>query len=132
MQPQDLSGRIAVVIGGAQGIGYEVSRALAHAGCRVVMVSRKEEHGANAISKIMAESPDADVNWKECDTGSFGQVREVFSGLSGSLDRLDFLVLSAGINVAPFALDDDGIDRHFGVNYLGQYYATNQPINCGC
>lgn len=34
-------------------------------------------------------------------------------------------MLSAGINAAPFGLDADGIDRHFGVNWLGQFYAIN-------
>jgi NAD(P)-dependent dehydrogenase (short-subunit alcohol dehydrogenase family) len=114
------------VLGGALGIGYEVSRALAHAGCKVVMVNRKEEQGNDAISKIKEESPDAEVDWKECDLGNLGQIRNVFSELRNSLDRLDYLVLSAGINTNTYGEDADGIDRHFGVNYLGQYYATNQ------
>jgi len=126
VQPQNLNGRTAIVTGGALGIGYEVSRALAHAGCKVIMVNRKEEQGAEAIANIKKESPDADVDWKECDLGNLSQVKEVFSNLCHKLDRLDFLVLSAGINANQFGLDADGIDRHFGVNYLGQFYATNQ------
>lgn len=126
VQPQNLQGRTAIIVGGAYGIGYEISRALAHAGCKVIMVNRKEEQAEEALSNIKKETPDADVDWKECDLGSLVQVRAVFSKLRGSLDRLDFLVLSAGISPQPFALDEDGIDRHFGVNYLGQYYATNQ------
>jgi len=126
VHPQNLAGRTAVVIGGAHGIGYEVTRALAHAGAKVITVGRKEEHADDAVSTIKEESPDApQVEWKECDLGSLKQVRSVFSELRDTLDRLDFLVLSAGINAQPFGLDADGIDRHFGVNYLGQYYATN-------
>jgi len=126
VHPDNLTGRTAIVLGGAFGIGYEISRALAHAGAKVIMVNRKEEQGADAIDNIKQESPEADIDWKECDIGNLNQVRSVFSSLRDSLDRLDFLVLCAGINAAPFALDADGIDRHFGVNYLGQYYATNQ------
>lgn len=33
--------------------------------------------------------------------------------------------MSAGINANQFALDYDGIDRHFGVNWLGQFYVIN-------
>lgn len=33
--------------------------------------------------------------------------------------------MSAGINVNQFALDPDGIDRHFGVNWLGHFYVIN-------
>jgi NAD(P)-dependent dehydrogenase (short-subunit alcohol dehydrogenase family) len=35
------------------------------------------------------------------------------------------LILSAGINVNQYAETSDGIDRHFEVNWLGQFYATN-------
>lgn len=129
VQPDDLAGRVAVVVGGAFGIGFEVSRALASAGCRVIMVNRKEDQGEDAKATIAAESPDAAVDWKECDMGNLKQVRDVFSALrSGpdALDRLDFLVLSAGINTNEYGLDADGIDRHFGVNFLGQFYVVNQ------
>ena len=126
VEPDNLDGRVAIVTGGAFGIGFEVSRALAHAGCRVIMVNRKEEQGEDAKATITAESPGAKIEWKECDLGNLKQVREVFSELRGSLERLDFVVLSAGINTNQYGLDHDGIDRHFGVNFLGQFYAVNQ------
>lgn len=126
VHPEKLDGRIAVVVGGAMGIGFEISRALANAGCRVIMVNRKEEQGNDAIATIHNESPSAEVEWKECDMGHLAQVRDVFSDLCRTLPRLDFLVLSAGINTNQFGLDHDGIDRHFGVNYLGQFYVCNQ------
>ncbi|CAN9158427.1 hypothetical protein GT037_008658 [Alternaria burnsii] len=126
VHPENLDGRVAVVTGGALGIGYEVSRALALAGVKVIMVNRKEEQGSEAISSIKKEKADADVEWKHCDMGSLKEVKEVFSGLRNSLERLDFLVLSAGINTNQYGEDADGIDRHFGVNYLGHFYVCNQ------
>jgi NAD(P)-dependent dehydrogenase (short-subunit alcohol dehydrogenase family) len=90
------------------------------------MVNRKEEQGANAIEDIKKEKADAQVEWKHCDMGNLKEVKEVFTELRNSLDRLDFLVLSAGINTNFYAEDSDGIDRHFGVNYLGHYYVCNQ------
>ncbi|GAO14078.1 uncharacterized protein UV8b_06478 [Ustilaginoidea virens] len=122
----NLTGRVALVTGGTLGIGYQVSRALAHAGCKVVMVSRKQDQGESAVAEIRRETPGADVEWEECDLGNLGQIRSVFSGLRRSLARLDFLVLSAGINANRYALDSDGIERIFGVNCLGHYYVANQ------
>ncbi|KAM0551825.1 hypothetical protein ACHAPJ_008160 [Fusarium lateritium] len=126
VKPEHLEGRVAIVTGGALGIGYEVSRALAHAGCKVIMVNRKEEQGSSAIEAVKNEKHDADIDWKECDMGNLSQVRDVFGGFRESLDRLDFLVLSAGINTNQYGLDSDGIERHFGVNFLGHFYACNQ------
>lgn len=34
--------------------------------------------------------------------------------------------MAAGIGSNRFALTADGLDRHFEVNWLGQFYATNQ------
>jgi NAD(P)-dependent dehydrogenase (short-subunit alcohol dehydrogenase family) len=126
VHPENLVGRVAVVTGGAHGIGYEISRALAHAGCKVVMVNRKDDQGSSAIDSIHdATDANADVQWQECDLGNLAEVRTVFSALREELGRLDYLVLSAGVNANTYGLDADGIDRHFGVNYLGQWYATN-------
>ncbi|OAA40072.1 short chain dehydrogenase/reductase family protein [Cordyceps fumosorosea ARSEF 2679] len=127
VQPQNLSGRVAVVIGGALGIGYEVSAALARAGCKVIMVNRSQDQGDAAIAEIQKQSKgEADIDWKECDLGNLAEVRAVFGRLRKSLERLDYLVLSAGINANQYALDHDGIERIFAVNYLGQVYAVNQ------
>ncbi|KAK4238276.1 hypothetical protein C8A03DRAFT_43970 [Achaetomium macrosporum] len=116
VHPDNLDGRVAVVVGGAFGIGFEVSRALANAGCRVIMVNRKQDQGEDAKAAIAAESPGAEVEWLECDMGNLKQVREVFTQLAKEkLERLDYL----------FGLDADGIDRHFGVNFLGQFYVCN-------
>lgn len=41
-----------------------------------------------------------------------------------NFDRVQ-LVLSAGINAAPYGLNADRLDRHFGVNWLGQFYVVN-------
>lgn len=126
VHPENLIGRVAVITGGSSGIGYEVSRVLAHAGCRVIIVGRSEEHGQRAIAEIRKDNPDADITWKECDMGNLSQIQSVFTDIRESLERLDYHVLSAGINANQYGLGDDGIERVFAVNYLAQYYAVNQ------
>jgi NAD(P)-dependent dehydrogenase (short-subunit alcohol dehydrogenase family) len=89
------------------------------------MVNRKEKQGQEAIEKIKSEKADAQIEWVPCDLGHLSEVKSVFTGLRERLDRLDLLICSAGINANKFDLDADGIDRHFGVNWLGHYYAIN-------
>lgn len=126
IEPDNLNGRVAIVTGGAFGIGFEISRALAHAGCRVIMINRREDQGDDAIATVRSEMPSAKVEWRGCDLGSLKEVRKVFSKLRDDLNRLDYLVCSAGVNVNQPGRDVDDIDRHFGVNYLGHFYAINQ------
>ncbi|OCF34033.1 hypothetical protein I317_03890 [Kwoniella heveanensis CBS 569] len=125
----DLTGTTSVITGGALGIGFEVARFFASYGGHVILVNRKEEQGDEAIKKIEEEVKEkggkGSVEWVGCDLGSLKQVKEVFGGLANRLDRLDYLICSSGINSNQFGLDADGIDRHFGVNALGHYYAIN-------
>lgn len=123
----DLDGRVAVITGGAFGIGYEIARAFVENKARVIMINRKEEQGQQAISKIKEEVGEhAKIEWLPCDLGSLKEVKKVFSDLRERESRLDLLILSAGINTNQYGEDADGIDRHFGVNWLGQFYAVNQ------
>ncbi len=65
------------------------------------MLNRKKEQGDEAISKIKNEKEDATIEWVGCDNGNLKEVKEVFGGekgLAGRLERVDFLILSAGIN----------------------------------
>ncbi|MCJ1259801.1 hypothetical protein MMC24_007640 [Lignoscripta atroalba] len=122
----DLDGRVAIVTGGALGIGFEVSRSFALAKARVIMINRKEEQGQEAIDKIKKETNgEAQIEWLPCDLGNLKEVKDVFTGIREREKRLDLLILSAGINANQYGEDHDGIDRHFGVNWLGHFYAVN-------
>ena len=96
----DLNGKVALVTGGALGIGYEVSRFFARMGCHVIMVNRKEDQGQEAIEKIKAEcekeGTKAKIEWVGCDLGSLKQVKEVMTGIRERIDRLD-LVRTLGL-----------------------------------
>lgn len=108
----DLSGKVAIVTGGATGIGREVSRYFCLMGCRVIMVNRKEEQGDEAISYIKkeykeqkgAEGGEAKIEWTGCDLGNLKEVKEVFSGLAKSLDRLDLVSWLGGHSLVPSSL----------------------------
>ncbi|KAL2066773.1 hypothetical protein VTL71DRAFT_2845 [Oculimacula yallundae] len=122
----DLDGRVAIITGGALGIGYEIARAFVEAKARVIMINRKEEQGDDAIATIKKEVGEhAQIEWLHCDLGSLKEVKEVFTALREREKRLDLLICDAGINVNQYGEDADGIDRHFGVNWLGHYYAVN-------
>ena len=109
----------------------QVSRHLALYGAHVYMLNRKEEQGDDAIEKIKAEAKeqgkDAKIEWVgPFDLGTLSQTKKLLDELIPKLDRLDYLILSAGINSNQYGQTNDGLDRHFEVNALGHYYTINQ------
>jgi len=131
----DLSGRVAIVTGGTAGIGYEVAKSLALAGARVVVLSRKSHNGEKAVSQIKTlaaedkiNAVDVDVEFVECDFGNLRKVKEVADHLVKKENRIDLLINDAGVGVNTYGLDEDGIERDFGVNVLGHFLFINRLL----
>jgi len=132
---RDLVGRVAIVTGGTAGIGYEVAKCLAGAGARVIVLSRKTEHGEDTVSQLKtlaAESEtntvDIDCEFVECDFGNMSVVKEVGDHLVKQEKRLDLLINNAGVGVNTYGLDADGIERDFGVNVIGHFLFINRLL----
>lgn len=80
--------------GGTGGIGFEVARALALAKARVILLSRKDEHGEDAMKEIKTSSADGpipDITFVPCDLGNLKMVREVADRLREHEERLDIV-----------------------------------------
>ena len=93
-------GQTAVVTGGTVGIGFEVSKAIALAGARVLLLSRHSENAEEAISKIKAEAspngPIPDITFISCDLGNLERVKVVGDQIREQEERLDLVRPSPG------------------------------------
>ena len=89
-----LSGRVAVVTGGGRGIGAETARALAAAGCRVVLAARSEEEIAAVASSIVRSGGEARA--VPCDVTDEGQVERLLEASAEGYGPVDILVNNAG------------------------------------
>ena len=67
--------------GGNSGLGFETARALARRGARVVLACRNPEKASEAIARLRAENPRADVEAMALDLASLASVRAFASGL---------------------------------------------------
>ena len=86
----DLTGRVAIVTGGATGIGLSMSEGLAAAGAKVYILARRPEVTEDVVKKYgFAGALIADVTNKESIEGA---VKE----FEGKESRLDILVSNAG------------------------------------
>ncbi|EED83742.1 predicted protein [Postia placenta Mad-698-R] len=121
----DLSGRVAIVTGGSAGIGYYDALGLARANARVIIVSANQEHGKQAeadLNKALKESSSTGkVEWHGVNFSTLKDVDALAKKLAEQEERLDILICNAGVGQAPYALTNDGLERHFEINNLAHY-----------
>jgi NAD(P)-dependent dehydrogenase (short-subunit alcohol dehydrogenase family) len=112
----DLAGRTALVTGSTQGIGLAIATALAGAGARVGVNGRGAEKVQDAIDRIHASWPDADLVPVVADVTSDDGVLRALE----ALPTVDVLVNNLGIFETAPALEitDDEWRRFFDVNVL--------------
>jgi NAD(P)-dependent dehydrogenase (short-subunit alcohol dehydrogenase family) len=120
----DQSGRVVVVTGANSGIGYVTAAILAYRGAHVVLAVRNFEKGAEALSRMVAANPRADVKLQELDLASLDSVRRAADALRGAYPRLDLLINNAGVMWAPKQVTKDGFEMQFGTNHLGHFALT--------
>ena len=126
----ELSGRVALVTGGAHGIGEAICRRLAAEGAHVV-VTDVDEEGARALSEelVRTHGPDRamacsmDVTSEEEVSASFDRTRLAYGGL-------DILVSNAGI--APVgAIDQLSLrdwQRALDINTTGHFLVGRETV----
>jgi NAD(P)-dependent dehydrogenase (short-subunit alcohol dehydrogenase family) len=120
----DQTGRVAVITGANTGLGYETALALAAHGAHVVVAVRNLDKGKDAISRIVAQSPRADVALQELDLTSLESVRTAARQLRADHDRIDLLINNAGVMYPPKSTTKDGFELQFGTNHLGHFALT--------
>jgi NAD(P)-dependent dehydrogenase (short-subunit alcohol dehydrogenase family) len=118
---QDLTGRLAVVTGGAQDIGRSIVEALAEAGGRLVIADLNPETGERTAAEVGAEFVRIDVT-------SSTSVSQVVVDLVGAQSSIDSWVNNAGIdrNAAGEEMSDEDWSAVMAVNLDGTFYCCRE------
>ena len=122
IQIPDLTGRLAVVTGGSDGIGLGIATRLAKAGAEVILPVRNPRKGEAALARIAAAAPGSTVSMRELDLSSLGSVAALASELNGEGRPIHLLLNNAGVMTPPTRqATDDGFELQFGTNFLGHF-----------
>jgi meso-butanediol dehydrogenase / (S,S)-butanediol dehydrogenase / diacetyl reductase len=123
--PAGLSGKVALVTGGASGIGAGIARVLAARGARVAIGDLDPGAAAAAVAGLLGGGLGLrlDVTDRASTDAAVGQVEE-------RLGPVDVLVNNAGVsNVAPFLeITDQDWDRLMNVNLRGVLIVTQRVL----
>src|SRR5262245_12607177 len=107
----DLTGRVALVTGAAQGLGRAMSLALAEAGADLFLVDRNAEGASNTAAAIAKLGHRGGIHCG--DVSDPTQVRAMFGQLDREFGRIDFLANVAGDGLlgAPEVVSLDDVER---------------------
>jgi len=120
----DQRGRVALVTGASNGIGFATALELARRGAHVIVHARDSDRGARAVERIIAAVPRASLDLQLADLGDLDAVRAMTERLLAAYPAIDLLINNAGTMMSVPEPTAQGHERHFGVNYLGHFALT--------
>ena len=125
MAEQDLNGRVALVTGGANGIGAAAVRRLAAAGASVLVADVDEERGHAVAQEVGGSFVRCDVSRLQDNRAAVAAAREQFGGL-------DIVFLNAGIATTSLSLNDDFDEARYrtamGINLDGVVFGVHASL----
>ncbi len=123
LEKYDLKGRVAVVTGGGQGIGYACAQALGEAGARVIIAELLEDRRREAAASL--ERLGIDAHALVLDVTNSAQVDEIAARIERDHRGADILVNSAGVAKSDVRAEDTSDEHwrfHIEVNLNGVFW----------
>lgn len=120
-----LAGKVILVTGGNSGLGKQSVLDFArHEPREIWLAARNADKARHAVKEIQQEVPGAPIKILELDLTSFESVKQAAAAFTRDSDRLDILMLNAGIMMTPPGLTKEGYELQFGTNHMGHALLT--------
>jgi 2-dehydro-3-deoxy-L-rhamnonate dehydrogenase (NAD+) len=117
--------QVAIISGGASGLGLAIARKLAAMGARLVLLDKN-------IDPLSADPALATMPRYAVDITREEQVMEAIQKAADEFGRIDILINSAGItgitNVKSHETDTLNVQQVFDVNFMGSYYTSKHTL----
>ncbi|WP_421367925.1 SDR family NAD(P)-dependent oxidoreductase [Agrobacterium tumefaciens] len=114
----NLTGKTAIITGGASGLGLETSSVLAARGARVIVPARDVAKARDTLAGIDG------VEVRLIDLTDPDSILAFGRTVTAEGTAIDMLILNAGIMAAPLFRDREGREGQFATNHLGHFRLT--------
>jgi 3-oxoacyl-[acyl-carrier protein] reductase len=125
----DLTDKIAVVTGGAQGIGKAVAETLARCGANVVVADLQVEKAEAVAQEIAADTGNKAIA-VQVDVSDSESAQAMIDAVTAEFDRVDILVNNAGItrDNLIMRMSESEFDLVININLKGAFNCTRAVI----
>ena len=123
MDPQKLSGKIALVTGSSRGIGRAMAERLSRQGASVaVNYVNNADKAEEVVAAIAADGGTAVA--LQADVSRLKDIQQLFEETLAHFGRLDIVVNNAGIRISKNVTDtlEEEFDRLFAINVKGTFF----------
>lgn len=117
-----LENRVAMITGGARGMGRAIALRYADEGCDSVIVDMLDKDGEKTVKDIKAKGRDA--MFIKCDVSNSKQVKETVEKAIAKFKKIDILTNCAGVGTNPTPFEDtteEEWDRVMDINCKGTF-----------
>ncbi len=120
----NLSGKVAIVTGGAMGIGFAIASRLAEAGAKVLIANLNE--GKSAAAAAALKERGWNVSSTVADVSVEAQVEAMVAKAVAEFGGVDILVNNAGIYPEKLVMEStkEDFEKIIHVNLLGAFFAA--------
>ncbi len=127
MSNEKLSGKIAVITGGARGIGFAIASHLVEEGVSVAVVALRQESAEAAVTKLSAKGKALGIAG---DVSNETEAERIMAEAARAFGGIDILINTAGIRTYNSVRDLAPSDwnRMIAVNLSGPFYCTHAVL----
>lgn len=120
----NLSGKVAIVTGGAMGIGYAIATRLAEAGAKVLIANLDAEKSAAAAAKLKEKG--WNVSSAVADVSDEAQVEAMVKKAVDEFGSVDILVNNAGIYPEKLVMEatKEDFEKIIHINLMGAFFVA--------
>ena len=120
--------KLAIITGADGGMGTEITRAVAKAGYKIIMVCYHPEKGERVKEMLVRDTDNPYIEVMGVDLSSFVSVASFAEKVLKRGDTVNLLMNNAGTMETECCITEDGLERTVSVNYAAPYLLTRKLL----